>query len=278
MLFNKLTERVTYLTRFILGFLTYGMGCAALIAALPFIYLYCGGSLPQYQSQVRAICSFGFRQVVRGLRFIGFIDIKCFDFRQETTSPLFVGNHISMFDIVAVLAFLPECRTFVHRKFFYHPLLYPIIVSCGHIPVNPNDHSDRFRATVRAFQILLRGQPFVIFPEGTRSRDGVLGEFHQGAFSLAAKLNTGYHPIIFSTSKPIFNKGSRFRWTRDVIHFRMEIFDARFAPDQPKMSKEELQNWTKTERRYFIEMQTRLGRSCPDSREEARYVTCTPTH
>jgi 1-acyl-sn-glycerol-3-phosphate acyltransferase len=57
----------------------------------------------------------------------------------------------------------------------------------GHIALDREDAAG-FRAFVKRGQKLLEhGASLAIFPEGTRSMDGKLGQFKRGAFTIARK-------------------------------------------------------------------------------------------
>ena len=53
------------------------------------------------------------------------------------------------------------------------------------------------------------GDSLVVFPEGTRSRDGRLGEFKKGAFVVAITLQRPIVPVICRGTRRLMPKGSR---------------------------------------------------------------------
>lgn len=66
------------------------------------------------------------------------------------------------------------------------------------------------RASQRAaLEMLARGEPIALFPEGTRSRNGVLGEGKAGAALLAIRSGTPLLPVAISGSERIFPGKSR---------------------------------------------------------------------
>lgn len=52
-----------------------------------------------------------------------------------------------------------------------------------------------------------------IFPEGTRSRDGHIGEFKGGSLKMAQKANAPIVPVAISGTSSIFEKNEGFRVT-----------------------------------------------------------------
>ena len=68
-----------------------------------------------------------------------------------------------------------------------------ILNALGAFPVRRGEHDEEMMATARA--VLERGDPVVIFPEGTRIRNGTLGRPKRGAGRLALETGAPIVPI-----------------------------------------------------------------------------------
>lgn len=128
----------------------------------------------------------------------------------EAAQPLVImSNHQSLFDIPALVTTLPISWRFVaKRELTWIPFLGWALVMSGHIII---DRSHRQRAVAsleRAAARVRAGTNVIIFPEGTRSRDGTLGEFKSGGFHLAAQAGVPILPVSISGSDRIERKGS----------------------------------------------------------------------
>ena len=60
-----------------------------------------------------------------------------------------------------------------------------------------------------SLEILGRGEPIAVFPEGTRSRNGVLGEPRDGAALLAMRTGAPLLPVSIVGSNRLFRRGAR---------------------------------------------------------------------
>ena len=101
-----------------------------------------------------------------------------------------VMNHSSFLDMQALAALdLPAPMALAKREFFFIPLLGQAMWATGQVFINRSDTRSARGGLARLGQIMASGPPrtVVIFPEGTRSRDGLLHPFKTGAFRLAAQ-------------------------------------------------------------------------------------------
>jgi 1-acyl-sn-glycerol-3-phosphate acyltransferase len=85
----------------------------------------------------------------------------------------------------------------------------------GDIPVNRGDRESGGAALSKARWYLDRGMPVMIFPEGTRSRDGRMGPFKPGAFRLAIEAQVPVLPVAVTGSADGMPKGSP--WIRPTL-------------------------------------------------------------
>lgn len=116
---------------------------------------------------------------------------------------LIIANHQSSFDILAIKSLSPKILFLTNdsqqRNIFYGNLLkkadfYPS--SLGYDIL-----AEKFKPLVN------EGFSIVVFPEGTRSEDGKIHRFHQGAFYLAQKLGLDIVPLVLHGFENVFKKG-----------------------------------------------------------------------
>ena len=128
-------------------------------------------------------------------------------------SYVFLSTHQSYMDIPAMLGYLPaQLRIAAKKSLFRIPFMGWHLTRAGHIPVDRSSTQNAVAAMQRAASYLHDGICAFIFPEGTRSRDGVLHAFKKGGFKLAIQAGV---PIV-----PVTIIGSRQVLPPDSIIFR----------------------------------------------------------
>jgi 1-acyl-sn-glycerol-3-phosphate acyltransferase len=107
---------------------------------------------------------------------------------------ILVSNHLSWYDPPAMeFALRIPIRYMAKRELFSVPVLGLVIRGIGNFPIRRGE-SDR-RALETALRVLEAGQPLGYFPEGTRSRDGVLHRAKPGIAFLARRSGAPLVPI-----------------------------------------------------------------------------------
>jgi len=121
---------------------------------------------------------------------------------------LFVSNHKSMADIW-ILSLLPWEMKFLSKEAVFHIwVLGWEMRLAGDIPLERGDRASARRAMIEMRQRLLDKSSMVVFPEGTRSNDGSLGRFREGAFRLAIDLGVDIVPLAISGTETALPKHS----------------------------------------------------------------------
>ncbi len=124
---------------------------------------------------------------------------------------VFMGNHQSYTDIIVVFVALArinrEAVFMSKQEIFYVPLLGRAMKSMGHIGVDRKNPKAAMKALLEAIKQAKNGEDLIIFPEGTRSSDGKLGELKQGGFSIASRGGVDIAPFIIRGTDKYMPKG-----------------------------------------------------------------------
>ena len=106
-----------------------------------------------------------------------------------------VANHSSFTDVF-LLASLPWDMKFLSKKAIFNiPLLGWQMRASGDVPIVRGDRDSTLDAIRQLRERLDRRLSVLFFPEGTRSPDGALGSFREGAFRLAIDAGVDILPL-----------------------------------------------------------------------------------
>lgn len=125
---------------------------------------------------------------------------------------IIAGNHTSFIDIFLIAAFF-RGRTgtvLLHEKLLKIPILSLWLRAIKAVPVNPKNEDGKTSGIRKVVRLLKEKLiHLVIFPEGTRTFRGEMGEFQPGAFSIAHLAGVDILPIGLSGS---FDFKPKNRW------------------------------------------------------------------
>jgi 1-acyl-sn-glycerol-3-phosphate acyltransferase len=102
-------------------------------------------------------------------------------------SHVVVANHLSVLDIMVCFLAVPlPIRFLAKKELFSIPILAPAMRAIGIVEVDREARSAIHEKVNRqARELVASGRSLIIYPEGTRSRDGSLRAFKKGAFTMA---------------------------------------------------------------------------------------------
>ena len=147
------------------------------------------------------------------------IDRKKFD---DTRAWIVISNHQSFVDILVINSLFKHFKWTSKAENFKLPFVGWVLTLNQSIKVfrTSRDAYTKFRK--QAVHTLNTGSSLMVFPEGTRSRDGNLGRFKEGAFMLAHETHTGILPMVLDGSaRAVPKKGwsltGRARMTLKVL-------------------------------------------------------------
>jgi 1-acyl-sn-glycerol-3-phosphate acyltransferase len=135
------------------------------------------------------------------------VRVRGFESLDPRHSYVFLSNHQGWFDIFTLLGKLPvQFRWLAKEELFKVFILGPAMRAAGYIPIDRSDRKKALESLSQAAEKVQQGTSIVIFPEGTRSPDGVLREFKRGGFLLAIKSQQLLVPVAISGSYRVLRK------------------------------------------------------------------------
>jgi 1-acyl-sn-glycerol-3-phosphate acyltransferase len=114
---------------------------------------------------------------------------------------VFASNHESALDIWVLFKELPRSFRFIAKQELFRIPVFGWYLSLGgHIPVDRTHHGRAIHSLRRAGAVVRAGTSLVVFPEGTRSRDGQVHPFKKGPFVVAMEAGVPVVPVAISGS------------------------------------------------------------------------------
>jgi 1-acyl-sn-glycerol-3-phosphate acyltransferase len=134
---------------------------------------------------------------------------------------VYLSNHGSLFDILAAVYAIPGTVRFIAKKeLFRIPIFAQGMKIVGMIKID-RGNSAKARATINeAVDIMKKGVSVIVFPEGTRSREGNIRPFKKGGVILAINGKFPIIPVAISGSFHIMKKNNLLlRKGKIKVHF-----------------------------------------------------------
>jgi 1-acyl-sn-glycerol-3-phosphate acyltransferase len=122
---------------------------------------------------------------------------------------ILAANHLSFFDSVLLMFDLPrQVRMLGKAEYTDRRITRWLFVGAGMIPVRRANIGDTSSALREVEAVLEQGDAIGVFPEGTRSRDGLLHRGHSGAAHLAITTGAPLIPVGLVGTDQILPTGS----------------------------------------------------------------------
>lgn len=123
-------------------------------------------------------------------------------------SYIYMPNHQSNADIPLLLGRLPvQFRWLAKAELFKIPIFGRAMRGVGYISIDRSNRKSAFASLAKAAETIRNGTSVLIFPEGTRSRDGKILPFKKGGFVLAVDSGVPIVPVIIRGTRESMPKG-----------------------------------------------------------------------
>jgi len=161
----------------------------------------------------RPIIFFGKHAIRLGKKMLGVdLEIRGVEKINKDSAYVFMANHMSFMDGPLLFMLIPQpVRVLLKKEAFRIPVVGLSMKHVGFVPVDRKGLKGGRQSIERASQLMKeKNYSFLIFPEGTRSRDGLLLPFKRGGFFLAVNTQAPIFPITINGTLDLMPKGSFF--------------------------------------------------------------------
>ena len=132
-----------------------------------------------------------------------------------------IANHSSFLDILITTSLHPKLILLTNKWVYNSPVFGGVVRLADYYPVMEGAEGSVPQLRERVAE----GYSIVVFPEGTRSPDGVIKRFHKGAFFMAEQLNLPILPLLIHGAGDGIRKGDMYlNNSRVTVVFLSKIF------------------------------------------------------
>lgn len=134
---------------------------------------------------------------------------------------LIVANHPSLIDYVLITSQLEQCDCLVKEAIWHNPFMRGVVTAAGYIP-----NKDPETLLTKSAEQLKKGHVLLIFPEGTRTQEGITAKLQRGAAQIAVKTQSDLRVIHVSVSPSFLTKQKKWYQVPDEKpFFHLEVKD-----------------------------------------------------
>lgn len=144
----------------------------------------------------------------------GNIDLKVYGLEHipKENGFMLYANHQGLFDILAIVATCdPPIGAVLKKELYKIPFMKQLVDCTFSFPMDRENLRQSVAVIRNVIEEIKKGRNYLIFPEGTRSRQGNrLLEFHKGSFQCAMKTKCSVIPVALVDTYKVFDqKGSK---------------------------------------------------------------------
>ncbi|XP_042521066.1 1-acyl-sn-glycerol-3-phosphate acyltransferase-like [Macadamia integrifolia] len=140
------------------------------------------------------------------------------------TRAIYISNHASPLDIFLIMWLTPTGTVGIAKKeIIWYPLFGQLYVLANHLRIdrsNPSSAIESLKQAARA--IVGNNLSLIIFPEGTRSKNGRLLPFKKGFVHMAFQSRLPIVPMVLT--------GTHLAWRKNSLHVRPAPLTVKFLP------------------------------------------------
>lgn len=133
---------------------------------------------------------------------------------------VYIANHVSWFDIPSLIEVLPHYGFVAKRELEKIPIFGAAARGVGVIYIDRENRKAAFGAYEEAAKNIARGNPVLVYPEGTRGATYALRPFKKGPFVLAIASQAPIVPVVIHGTIEV-NPRDEFRASPGTVHVHL---------------------------------------------------------
>ncbi|MGL5086416.1 MAG: lysophospholipid acyltransferase family protein [Clostridium sp.] len=148
---------------------------------------------------------------------------------------VFVGNHTSILDCPLLMVTAKRSVGFIAKKELIKvPIIGYWISQAKCVPMDRANVREAIKVINEGVKNIQEGHSMAIFSEGTRSKDGKLGEFKKGSMKLATKAKAIIIPVAMDGAYRAFEIDRKFKSIDITVTFGKPIYTENLTREEEK--------------------------------------------
>lgn len=139
---------------------------------------------------------------------------------------IYVCNHASLFDPFWAMTYIPNAGVLIKSKYAKIMAIWYLVKVFDFIAIDSLSPSALAPVVEQAQRSLANGRNLLIFPEGTRTMTGRLGDFKSLAFKLSKKTGAPIVPMTICSDVPFFAKFQKTIIPEEFANLTVEFLPA----------------------------------------------------
>ncbi|MBB6714737.1 lysophospholipid acyltransferase family protein [Clostridium gasigenes] len=156
---------------------------------------------------------------------------------------VFIGNHTSVLDCPLLIFTSKRSIGFIAKKELIKvPIIGYWIKQAKCVPIDRENVREAVKVINEGVQNLKEGHSMAVFPEGTRSKDGKLGEFKRGSMKLATKAKVPIIPVAMDRADRAFEIDRKIKQIDIIVTFGEPIYTNNLTKEEEKELAEKVRS------------------------------------
>lgn len=242
----KLFRCIMTVLRTVYSFLFFLIGSMFIMTPAVYLYLSIGKITEEKKLNLHKMMNAVARFILLKHRIPGVPYSQANPHNEDFSRPaVIICNHQSHLDLMPLLALTPKMIVLTADWVWNNPVYKFVIRNLEFLPASAGVDA----IMPQLMSLVERGYSIAVYPEGTRSKDGSIGRFHQGAFHIAQTLGIDVLPVIlYGSGKALPKKGRKLnKWP-----MHLEI-DKRITPSELLAMDESTRGQASRMRMYYKE-------------------------
>lgn len=156
---------------------------------------------------------------------------------------LFVANHQSYFDVPIIVTLAKSPMGFVAKKQLGEiPFFGVWIKRTRSLFLDRDNTREAIRTIGEGVKLLQEGHSLGLFPEGTRSKGGPVGEFKKGSLKLGTKSGVPIIPVTIDGAAKILEETGRLKKAHVIVTVDKPIYPKELSKEEQNQLTDVIRN------------------------------------